>query len=439
MSFTDTIAAIATPGGTGGVGIVRISGDDLRPFASLLRIGKLPPPRLATRTQFVDITTGKLVDDGLALYFPKPQSFTGESVLELHAHGGNFVLQALLAACLRVGARQAAAGEFTLRAYLNGKIDLTQSEALADLINAGSAAAATAAAQSLRGDFKNAVDALTAKTARVRAELEGSFDFSDDDALLPDSESAVGMVASLCDATAEVLRQAKNGAMLTRGANIVIGGAPNVGKSSLINRLAGDDVAIVSSQAGTTRDTVERHITVNGVLSCVTDTAGLRDTDDAVEQEGVRRARQKLAAADVLVLVETEADVRIGFVATAAATATVRVVNKIDLSGMAAGEQDGIVYVSAKTGAGMEALRKALAAALGAGVGEAPFSARQRHVSVLEKALTLLQEAHQSAAMPEVAAAWLRDAQAALAAISGDNTDDERLLADIFSRFCVGK
>lgn len=429
----DTIAAVATPAGSGGVGVVRISGADLAPLLPVLAAPQLPPPRRAVRRQFVE-EDGSLIDEGLVLYFPAPHSFTGEAVLELHAHGGAVVMQRLLARCVQCGARLAAPGEFTLRAYLNEKLDLAQAEALADLINAGSVAAARAAARSLSGAFSAAVAQVQAQLRRVRVAVESDLDFSDDDALTPDAAAAAGEVAALAAALDALLQQAEVGARLTAGVEVVVAGAPNVGKSSLLNALAGEEAAIVSDAPGTTRDLIERQVVVDGLTLRLTDTAGLRETQAAVEQEGIRRARARLTQADVVLLLSTADTLPPPLPPLQAVV--LPVVNKIDLSGAAAGEREGVCHISATSGAGLPALRAALCAAAGVTPHEAPFSARARHLAALKAAQGYVQQA--LAAPPEVCAAWLRDADAQLQSITG-TYDEEDLLGDIFSSFCVGK
>ena len=430
----DLIAAVATPAGAGGIGIVRASGAGLSRLTALFPDPVMPPPRCARQRRFV-AADGALIDDGLALYFPAPASFTGEDVLELHAHGGVFIMQRLLTRCLQLGARLAEPGEFTLRAYLNDKLELPQAEALADLINAGSEAAATAAARALAGEFSAAVAAFSARLRALRATIESDLDFSDDDALTADAATASAAVAGeLLPALEALLEQTRQGARLACGADVVIAGAPNVGKSSLLNRLAQQDAAIVSDTPGTTRDTIERDLVIDGLPLRLTDTAGLRAEAAAVEQEGIRRAQVRLAAADVVLCLST-AELPPPLLQTAAAR--LEVCNKIDISGEAAGFNDGVYYISAKTGAGIATLQQAICAAVGYLPETAGFSARLRHVAALEAVRENLQQAA-AAALPEVAAAWLRSADENLLAISG-SYDDEDLLGDIFSRFCVGK
>ena len=436
---SDLIAAIATPTGTGGVGIVRLSGSAIETILPLLTLRCLPPPRMATRSRFID-ENGEIIDEGLVLYFPAPHSFTGEDVVELHAHGGVFVMQRLLSRCLQLGARLATAGEFTLRAYLNNKLDLAQAEALADLINAASTAAAGAAARSLTGTFSQAVTTFTAQLRQVRIAIESDLDFNDEDSNAIDTLGSRQRLQTLLQQLEQLLQQTRQGARLTSGVDAVIIGAPNVGKSSLLNCLADEDAAIVSAEAGTTRDLIERQIIVEGLAMRVTDTAGLRSGSGVseIEEEGIRRARQRLHAADVVICIATADTPPPTLPSSPALTATVLSVhNKIDQSGEAAGARDGIHYLSAKTTVGVDDFRAALCLAAGHAPEASAFSARTRHVAALQAAHSRLQEAI-AASLPELAAAWLREADTYLQTITG-GYDEEDLLGDIFSTFCIGK
>lgn len=447
----DVIAAVATPAGAGGIGIVRVSGGDLSPLLAegvLLSCPRLPPRR-AVHCRFLE-ADGAMIDEGLALYFPAPTSFTGEAVLELHAHGGMVVLQRLLARCLQLGARHAEPGEFTLRAYLNRKLDLAQAEAVADLINAGSAAAARAAARSLAGEFSAAVTGFTARLRALRVGMEGDLDFSEEDthaaaAPASDDAAAAADIAALLDELDVLLRRTQRGARLSAGVEVVLVGAPNAGKSSLLNRLAGEAAAIVSDEPGTTRDLVERQVVIDGLTMRLTDTAGLRESGGAVEQEGVRRALVRLQNADVVLRLATaelpppplpSLSPQAPQAHQAHQARLLEIRNKIDLSGEAAGRRGEVHYLSAKTGEGVEALRQALCEAAGGAPQEADFSARARHVAALQAAHALLRQAR--GAPPEVAAAWLREADGELQKITG-RYDEEDLLGDIFSTFCIGK
>lgn len=432
---TETIAAIATPNGIGGIGIIRISGVDVEAMAKLLAPATLPPPRYATPRAFVD-ATGNVVDYGLALYFPAPHSFTGDSVLELHAHGGVAILQALLAHCFALGARQADAGEFSLRAYQNGKINLTQAEAIADLVAAHSQAGVRAAARSLAGAFSQAVNQLVTRIAQVRVALESAIDFSDDDAQTEAAETAATQCTELADSLAPLLQQAKQGVLASGGVAVVIIGAPNVGKSSLLNRLLNAEAAIVADLPGTTRDLVERETVLDGIAFKFTDTAGLHESDDAIEREGMRRTRNRLQSADiVLSLAAPDAP---AIEATHTAAQVLSVFNKTDLLGEGEQPPAGNIGVSAKTGAGVPTLQQALCHAVGWSDDETLFSARTRHIDALHKAHAHLQQAKASAAEPEIAAAWLQASEQSLVSIIGTRTDDD-LLAEIFSQFCIGK
>jgi len=435
----DPIVAIATPAGRGGIGIVRISG----PQASLCAEALAPPlpvPREATLRHFLG-RDDATIDQGLALYFPGPNSFTGEDVLELHAHGAPAVLDELLAAAFGAGARMARPGEFTERAFLNGKLDLAQAEAVADLIDAGSQAAARAALASLEGRFSREVRALADALLRLRVEAEALLDFPDED-VEADNAAYRARLEAWTERLAALRRNAAEGERLSEGFVCVLAGPPNAGKSSLLNALAGAERAIVTEQPGTTRDLVEVDILLEGLPLRLVDTAGLRETDNPIEAEGVRRARERAKRADLVLAIRDD-------------TAPVAepepldwedrlvVLNKIDRSGRSPGvcelEGQPTVAVSATTGAGLEALGERLRqAALGASASEgARFSARRRHLVALERAAEALKRAR-SAEVGELAAEELRTAQEALGEITGQVTNED-LLGAIFSTFCLGK
>ena len=444
MSQSDTVAAIATAPGRGGVGVIRVSGSGAEGVAKAL-LGRLPRPRYATLAEFKD-AQGQPIDQGLALYFPAPHSYTGESVLELHGHGGPAVLQALLARCLELGARLAEPGEFTRRAYLNGKLDLAQAEAVADLIDAASVEAARSAARSLVGEFSRRVQALQASLTELRMRVEATLDF-------PEEEDVVAVEAARVKAGLEriladlerVLASAEQGALLREGVHVALIGQPNVGKSSLLNALAGEEVAIVTEIAGTTRDAIRQAVDIEGVPFWLVDTAGLRETDDPVEKLGIARTWAAVEKAGIALLLVDAAhgigsreDAIIARLPVGIARLTVH--NKIDLNRGAprASEDDG-VWVSAKTGAGMDLLRQALLRLAGwQPAGEGTFLARRRHVRALEDTRAHLRSAARLAGQLELQAEELRLAQEALAAITGEHTPDD-LLGEIFSRFCVGK
>lgn len=442
---TETIAAIATPNGRGGIGVVRVSGGTARAIAKSL-CGTVPAPRHAQFVEFAD-AEGTVIDRGLALFFPAPHSFTGEDVLELHAHGSPVVLDRLVRRACELGARPARAGEFSERAFLSGKLDLAQAEAIADLIAARSEAQAHAAVRSLEGEFSRRVDALAQTLVRLRVEIEAAIDFSEDateSASQPKVELLFAEITARLDA---LLAAARRGVRLTDGLHAVIVGAPNVGKSSLLNVLAGSDRAIVTDIPGTTRDVLRESIVLDGVELTLADTAGLRESSDVVEGEGIRRARAELARADlVLTVVERSAPQTTCTLPTEVpsfATCIV-IVNKIDLDGAEPwrDERAGVVTIglSARTGAGMDLLREELKRIAAGGDSDGAFSARSRHVVALERAAARLSDARAgvATATPELIAEDLRAAQQALGEITGTFTSED-LLGAIFSTFCVGK
>ncbi len=432
---TDTICAVATPPGVGGVGVVRVSGPAASAVARAL-VGTVPPPRKATLAHFRGADRA-VIDHGLALWFPGPASFTGEDVLELQGHGGAVVLDLVVEAALAAGARPARPGDFTERACLNDKLDLAQAEAVADLVESGSRAAARAAIRSLDGEFSLAVDALADRALELRAFVEAALDFPDEEIDFLAEHDIAARVGRLRQRVDTLLAAARQGRLLRDGVTLAIIGAPNAGKSSLLNRLAGYEAAIVTDLPGTTRDVLREHIVLDGLPVHVADTAGIREADDAIEAEGVRRARAALGAADlVLLLVDgTREEVPAGI-------DCIVVRNKIDLTGEAAGASEGLVRLSARTGAGLDALAGAVRAAVGAGeAGEGAFTARGRHLDALRRADAHLAAAHRNAddgAMPELLAEELRLAHDALGEITGRVLPDD-LLGSIFSRFCIGK
>lgn len=435
---TETLAAVATAPGRGGIGVLRISGPAAQQIATVLA-PPLPPPRTAALRDFLD-RDGAVLDRGLVLYFPAPASFTGEDVIELQAHGSPVVLDELLAAALAAGARAARPGEFSERAFLNGQLDLAQAEAVADLVEAGSRAAALAAFASLSGRFSTAVNDLTARLMRLRVECEARLDFAEEDiAALPASfPRNLTQLARDLDA---LIATAGEGQRLTEGYVCVLSGAPNVGKSSLLNALAGAERAIVTELPGTTRDLVEVDVVLAGVPVRLVDTAGLRESADPVESEGIRRARQRAGEADLVIAVAT-AD---AFVSDIGSADRLLVLNKIDLDGHPPGACDyrgGPAWaLSARTGAGLDALVAELKrrAAGGRDVAGARFSARRRHLDALARAAQALDQAHAAlAAGPELVAEELAAAQRALGEITGAvHTED--LLGAVFSTFCIGK
>ena len=422
-----TIAAIATAAGRGGVGVIRISGSQLLPIAQAITGGKTPKPRTALYTDFLD-EHGNAIDNGILLYFAAPASFTGEDVIELQGHGGQIVLQMLLNRCLQLGARIAEAGEFTKRAFLNNKLDLAQAESVADLIDASSQAAARMAVRSLKGAFSNRIHALVDDLITLRMLVEATLDFPEEEIDFLEAADAKGKLAALQNELSTILSTAGQGAILREGMNVVLVGAPNVGKSSLLNALAGDDIAIVTHIAGTTRDTVREHITLGGVPIHITDTAGLRETDDLVEKIGIERSEKAVQNADVALILIDPAE---GINAATQAIGSLKI--KTDTPAT-------LIKLSAKTGAGLDLLKQALLDAVGwQGESEGLFLARSRHIHALETAQRELDNAalcgnHQL----ELLAEHLRLAQNACSEITGEFTADD-LLGVIFSRFCIGK
>lgn len=442
----DTIAAIATPPGRGGIGVIRISGPAVAAIMPRL-LGRVLPPRRACYGPFLD-EDGAALDRGLALFFPAPHSYTGEAVLELHGHGSPVLLDLLLQRILGLGARLARPGEFTERAFLNERIDLAQAEAVADLIGSATAAAARAAGRSLQGDFSRRIEALVECLIELRLQVEAAIDFSDEDIELL-SRAGVGERLADLRRQLQVLRaSAHQGQLLRDGMTVVIAGLPNAGKSSLLNRLAGRDAAIVTDLPGTTRDVLRESIQIDGLPLHIVDTAGLRDGTDAVEREGIRRARLEIAKADRVLLLIDDRDPAAGeallptFPAGAAIT---RIYNKIDLTGTTPGYRETAggpcLYLSLQTGAGYAELLRHLKTSVGyASDAEGVCSARRRHLDALEAAATALDRAtsHLDATVLELLAEDLREAQTRLGEITGVFTSDE-LLGRIFADFCIGK
>ena len=442
---TETIAAIATPAGRGGIGVVRTSGAASRAIAKAI-CGIDLLPRHARYAAFRD-GEGNTLDRGLATYFPAPHSFTGEDVLELHAHGSPVVLDQLLRRACELGARPARAGEFSERAFLNGKLDLAQAEAVADLIAARSESQARAAQRSLEGEFSGRVQALVDIVVRLRVEVEAAIDFAEDASESASREVLARLFAEAAATLDALLAATRRGVRLTDGLHAVIVGEPNVGKSSLMNALAGNDRAIVTDIPGTTRDVLRESIAFDGVELVLADTAGLRESRDVVEGEGIRRARAELARADIVLRVIDDAGKLAsseGFVDAPDAATRLLIVNKIDLAGSAPWrrERDGVVTIalSARTGAGLELLRGELRRVALGGEVEGMFSARTRHVLALERAGGHLAAARagQTYATPELVAEELAAAQRALGEITGAFTSED-LLGAIFSTFCIGK
>ncbi|HXX83725.1 MAG TPA: tRNA uridine-5-carboxymethylaminomethyl(34) synthesis GTPase MnmE [Casimicrobiaceae bacterium] len=450
MPAPDLIAAIATPPGRGGVGIVRVSGSDLSRLIGGI-VGLALKPRVATLARFRG-AHGELLDEGLALLFPAPASYTGESVLELHGHGGPAVLGLILRRCLELGARLAEPGEFTKRAFLNDKIDLAQAEAVADLIDAATATAARAAVRSLSGEFSREVEAIVAALVELRTFTEATLDFPDEDIEFMRAADAKGKLSALRERLAAAAARARQGSLLREGLDVVIVGPPNVGKSSLLNRLVGEEVAIVTPIAGTTRDAIRSSIEIRGIPLHVIDTAGLRHAADEVEKIGIGRTWAAIDRADLALVISEAGDPqpfeeRSLVAKLPGALPRIMVHNKIDLVGEAPRQtaHDGVrgVWLSAKTGAGIALLEDAILDVAGAHEDmEGTFLARARHLQALAAAHARLAAAaeHLDAAPAplELFAEELREAQGALSRITGEFSADD-LLGEIFSRFCIGK
>jgi tRNA modification GTPase len=432
----DTIAAIATPGGRGGIGVVRLSGPRAPAIARSI-LGRLPEPRHATHAIFRD-ARGEALDEGIALYFPEPHSYTGEPVLELQGHGGPVVMHALVAACVDAGARLAEPGEFTRRAFLEGKLDLAQAEAVADLIDAASREAARSALRSLSGEFSTALAALQSQLTQLRALTEAMLDFPEEEVDALHREDAAERLGAVRAALEHVIAKSRQGSLLRSGIHVVLAGRPNVGKSSLLNRLAGEERAIVTPVAGTTRDALREPIQIEGVPLVLVDTAGLRSSTDIVERIGVERTRRELERADAVIAVFEALGGREEIENLPAGVPVIEVYNKIDLaSGFAV--PAGALAVSAKTGQGIEQLRRTILQAAGwSSTGEPVFLARERHLRALEQTRGHLDAAARESRRWEFFAEELRLAHAALGSITGEFSTDD-LLGEIFARFCIGK
>ena len=468
------IAAIATPPGRGGIGVVRVSGADLDALIAGIA-GRRLSPRVATRVTFRD-AHGGAIDAGLALYFPGPHSYTGEDVVEWHGHGGPVVMRLLVARCIELGARPAEPGEFTKRAFLNGKLDLAQAESVADVIEAATASAVRAAARSLTGEFSREVNALRDALIDLRMYTEATLDFPDEDLDVLREGDVRARLGSIRARLADVLARSRRGCALREGLTVVLVGAPNVGKSSLLNRLVRDDAAIVTSIPGTTRDTIERQVEIAGIPLRIVDTAGLRPTTDPVEALGIARTRAAIQRADLaLLMVDARDDddesvgvgalpdpapargsrtssieQRIAALAHELPAALPRIIvhNKCDLGGIAPHVESragvaSAVWLCALTGEGVDALEAEVKRVAGVEHDtEDAFFARARHLAALNDAAEHLRAAavHADRAAPpiELFAEDLRLAQNAFSAITGEFTADD-LLGEIFSRFCIGK
>jgi tRNA modification GTPase len=442
----DTIAAIATASGAGGIGVVRVSGSAARAIAIGV-LGACPAPRHAAYLDFMQ-ADGELIDRGIAIYYPNPHSYTGEDVLELQAHGGTALMQILLTRCLALGARQAAPGEFTRRAYLNDKIDLAQAEAVADVINAATTEAAKSAVRSLSGEFSNRINALLLKLIDLRMFVEACLDFPEEEIDFITQGRVSEKLDAIIAELSSVFSKAKQGSLLREGISVVLVGQPNVGKSSLMNQLAGEEIAIVTPIAGTTRDTIKNAIQINGVPLHIIDTAGLRETDDEVEKYGIARTWRAAETASIALLLvdaahgitETEKSIldrlpqEIG---------KIWVHNKIDVANEPAfveeKDQTTHIYLSAKTGVGLDLLKSHLLKLAGyQNNSEGIFMARARHLDALTQVELHLSEASKQIKSAELVAEELRIAQEFLSSITGEFTPDD-LLGEIFSKFCIGK
>lgn len=443
---TDTIAAIATASGAGGIGVVRVSGQLCKTIAAEI-LGRCPAPRHAAYLDFKQ-ENGDLIDRGIAIFYPNPHSYTGEDVLELQAHGGTALMQILLSRCIDLGARQAAPGEFTRRAYLNDKIDLAQAEAVADVINAATAEAAKSAVRSLSGEFSQRINALLLKLIDLRMYVEACLDFPEEEIdFITQGRVGEKLVAIIAELNA-VFSKAKQGSLLREGISVVLVGQPNVGKSSLMNQLAGEEVAIVTSIAGTTRDTIKNAIQINGVPLHVIDTAGLRETDDEVEKFGIARTWRATETANIALLL---VDAAHGITKTEKSILErlpqeirkIWVHNKIDvtqeLAQVEEKDQATHIYISAKTGMGIDLLKAQLLKLAGyQDNSEGVFMARARHLNALTDVESHLGFALNQMSSAELVAEELRLAQESLSTITGEFTPDD-LLGEIFSKFCIGK
>ena len=442
---SDTIVAAATPPGRGGIGVVRVSGDQTVRIARAV-LGSLPEPRTATYRTFRD-ARGNPLDTGIAIYYPAPASFTGEAVLELQGHGGPVLVSIIVDAVLALGARQAEPGEFSQRAFLNDKLDLVQAEAIVDVIDSGTAQAARAALRSLSGAFSRAVDALAARLVALRVHVEAAIDFPEEEIDFLSDTKLRAELDACATAFATLLFETQQGRVLRDGYQVVIVGKPNVGKSSLMNLLSGQEAAIVTEIAGTTRDILREQIDVDGLAVELVDTAGLRDDPGRVDAEGIRRARKAIESADAVLWIHDATDADHGPIDEALPKniPVIVVRNKIDLSREAPGDVDNVVSLSAiggAGGAGVDALRRRIRQLAGyENQGEGAFTARRRHLDALRRAqacylrgLKALEEARAG----ELLAEELRLSHLALGEITGAMSSDE-LLGAIFSEFCIGK
>lgn len=445
VSDSETIAAVGTAPGRGGIGIVRVSGPLAKPIAQAISGHPLPSPRQAGYANFRGMA-GEILDQGIVLFYPSPQSYTGEDVLELQGHGSPVVLSGLLERCVSLGARLARPGEFTERAFLNGKLDLAQAESVIDLIEARSQAAARAAVRSLAGDFSRRAQVLIEQLIAVRVYIEAALDFSEEDVDFLADNALHQRVQQLQTTLRETTAIAEQGRLLQEGIALVISGAPNVGKSSLLNRLVGHDAAIITDIAGTTRDVLREHIQIDGLPVTVIDTAGLRDSGDPIEREGIRRAQAEIQKADRVLYLCQSGDEAASIPAELLNVPHDTVVNKIDLQQQTArieyADNSACIYLSAKTGEGIDLLKNHLKQISGfSHLVESPFIARRRHLDALQRAAKHIADGLLNLSQktfPELAAEDFNLAQQSLQNITGDYTSDD-LLGEIFSSFCIGK
>jgi tRNA modification GTPase len=452
MGNTDTIAAIATPPGRGGVGIVRVSGKDLQQIIQEI-LGYFPKKRHASLSNFKD-ENGLIIDQGIAVFYPFPHSYTGEDVLELQGHGGPAVMDMLLSRCLSLGARLAQPGEFTLRAFLNNKLDLAQAESVADIIDASTGEAVRCAMRSLQGEFSVAIYALTQAMTDLRMLVEATLDFPEEETSFLSHTDVYNQLKNIKLELEHIITAARQGSLLREGIHVVLVGQPNVGKSSLMNKLAKEEVAIVTATPGTTRDAIRETIQIEGVPIHLIDTAGLRETDDEVEKIGIARAWAAIEKGGLVLLLT---DCRSGLTTEdqgildklPAGVPLIHIGNKIDLlkevPHVSDKKEKAEIYLSAKTGAGIEQLRQKLLEIVGwksdPSTCEGLFMARHRHLKALAETKKHLESAckiTKQEIRAELLAEELRLAQRALSSITGEfNADD--LLGEIFSRFCIGK
>lgn len=441
----DTITAQVTPPGRGGVAVVRISG----PLTTAIASAILKQPLVPRTATYLPFYAGDdvVMDEGLAIYFPNPHSFTGEDVLELQGHGGPVVVDMILQRVLQLGARLARPGEFSERAFLNDKMDLAQAEAIADLIDASSSQAARLALRSLQGEFSREIQAITEKIIQLRIYIEAAIDFTDEEIDFLADAALTRQMQSIINDLQQIQRNARQGSFLREGITAVIAGAPNVGKSSLLNQLSGKDLAIVTDIPGTTRDVLRDFILIDDMPMHIVDTAGLRDSDDVVEREGMRRAHQEMQNADLVLYLQdaSQQDSQVVLPDAAKQCPVIVVRNKIDLTSQQPSVLDGdiiSVTLSAKTGAGIDLLKQQIKKTVGfEQQAEGIYLARRRHLDALARAAEHVQQAHEQLSTSkagELAAEDLRLAQHAMAEITGEFTSDD-LLGRIFSSFCIGK